>query len=116
MLLSERFTDSLNLGNSYRALLAIHRQPVAQLGPQMMTAMLNFIGMVRGMLTIPSHPNADRVLHLLFEAWFFGFGPYLHPAESSLVATAADSTPKSFCAWLNSTSANITLWTGMPHN
>lgn len=96
MLLTERFTDSLNLGNSYRTLLSIQRQPVAQLDEEMVAAMLNFIGMVRGLLRVPSHPNVDRVLHLLFEAWFFGFGPYLHSTESQRVATAAEQHTEEF--------------------
>jgi AraC-like DNA-binding protein len=96
MLLTERFTDSLNLGNSYRTLLSIQRQPVAQLDEEMVAAMLNFIGMVRGLLRVPSHPNMDRVLHLLFEAWFFGFGPYLHSTESQRVATAAEQHTEEF--------------------
>ncbi|MBR1834502.1 MAG: helix-turn-helix transcriptional regulator [Bacteroidales bacterium] len=96
MLLSERFTDSLNLGNSYRTLLSIYRQPMVQLDEEMTAAMLNFIGMVRGLLRVPSHPNMDRVLHLLFEAWFFGFGPYLHSTESQRVATAAEQHTEEF--------------------
>ncbi len=96
MLLTERFTDSLNLGNSYRTLLSIQRQPVAQLDEEMVAAMLNFIGMVRGLLRVPSHPNMDRVLPLLFEAWFFGFGPYLHSTESQRVATAAEQHTEEF--------------------
>ena len=96
MLLTERFTDSLNLGNSYRTLLSIQRQPVAQLDEEMVAAMLNFIGMVRGLLRVPSHPNVDRVLHLLFEAWFFGFGPYLHSTESQRVATVAEQHTEEF--------------------
>ncbi len=96
MLLTERFTDSLNLGNSYRTLLSIQRQPVAQLDEEMVAAMLNFISMVRGLLRVPSHPNVDRVLHLLFEAWFFGFGPYLHSTESQRVATVAEQHTEEF--------------------
>lgn len=96
MLLSERFTDSLNLGNSYRTLLSIYRQPMVQLDEEMTAAMLNFIGMVRGLLRVPSHPNVDRVLHLLFEAWFFGFGPYLHSTESQRVATSAEQHTEEF--------------------
>ena len=96
MLLSERFTDSLNLGNSYRTLLSIYRQPMVQLDEEMTAAMLNFIGMVRGLLRVPSHPNMDRVLHLLFEAWFFGFGPYLHSTGSQRVATSAEQHTEEF--------------------
>lgn len=96
MLLSERFTDSLNLGNPYRTLLSIHRQPVVTLMAGMEDAMLNFVGMVRGLLTLPSHPNLDRVVHLLFESWFFGFGPYLHSTESQRIATAAEQHTEHF--------------------
>ncbi len=96
MLLSERFTDSLNLGSPYRTLLSIHRQPVVTLMAGMEDAMLNIVGMIRGLLTLPSHPNLGRVVHLLFESWFFGFGPYLHNAESQRVATAAELHTEQF--------------------
>lgn len=96
MLLSERFTDSLNLGSPYRTLLSIQRQPVVTLMAGMEDAMLNFVGMVRGLLTLPSHPNLDRVVHLLFESWFFGFGPYLHGIESQRIATAAEQHTEHF--------------------
>ncbi|MBR3724097.1 MAG: helix-turn-helix transcriptional regulator [Bacteroidales bacterium] len=96
MLLSERFTDSLNLGSSYRIMLSIQRQPVVTLMAGMEDAMLNFVGMIRGLLTLPSHPNLDRVVHLLFESWFFGFGPYLHSTESQRIATAAEMHTEQF--------------------
>ena len=96
MLLSERFTDSLNLGSSYRIMLSIQRQPVVTLMEGMEDAMLNFVGMIRGLLTLPSHPNLDRVVHLLFESWFFGFGPYLHSTESQRIATAAEMLTEQF--------------------
>ncbi len=96
MILSERFTDSLNLGSSYRIMLSIQRQPVVTLMAGMEDAMLNFVGMIRGLLTLPSHPNLDRVVHLLFEAWFFGFGPYLHSTESQRIATTAEQHTEHF--------------------
>ncbi len=96
MLLSERFTDSLNLGSPYRTLISIQRQPVLTLMAGMEDAMENFVGMVRGLLSQPSHPNLDRVLHLLFESWFFGFGPYLHSTESQRIATAAEQHTEQF--------------------
>lgn len=96
MLLSERFTDSLNLGSPYRTLLSIQRQPVVTLMAGMEDAMLNFVGMIRGLLTLPSHPNLDRVVHLLFESWFFGFGPYLHSTESQRIATASEMHTEHF--------------------
>lgn len=96
MLLSERFTDSLNLGSPYRTLLSIQRQPILTLMAGMEEAMANFVGMVRGLLSQPSHPNLDRVLHLLFESWFFGFGPYLHSNESQRIATAAEQHTEQF--------------------
>ena len=96
MLLSERFTDSLNLGSSYRIMLSIQRQPVVTLMAGMEDAILNFVGMIRGLLTLPSHPNLDRVVHLLFESWFFGFGPCLHSTESQRIATAAEMHTEQF--------------------
>lgn len=96
MLLSERFTDSLNLGSPYRTLLSIQRRPVLTLMAGMEEAMDNFVGMVRGLLQQPSHPHLDRVLHLLFESWFFGFGPYLHSTESQRIATAAEQHTEQF--------------------
>lgn len=96
MLLSERFTDSLNLGSPYRTLLSIQRRPVLTLMAGMEEAMDNFVGMGRGLLQQPSHPHLDRVLHLLFESWFFGFGPYLHSTESQRIATAAEQHTEQF--------------------
>lgn len=96
LLLSEHFTSTLNLGSPYRTLLSIQRQPVATLLEGMEEAMLNFFAMVRGLIGQPSHPNLGHVLHLLFEAWFFGFGPYLHNAESQRVATAAELHTEQF--------------------
>lgn len=96
MLLSKRFTDSLNLGSPYRTLLSIQRRPVLTLMAGMEEAMDNFVGMVRGLLQQPSHPHLDRVLHLLFESWFFGFGPYLHSTESQRIATAAEQHTEQF--------------------
>lgn len=96
MLLSERFTDSLNLGSPYRTLLSIQRRPVLTLMAGMEEAMDNFVGMVRGLLQQPSHPHLDRVLHLLFESWFFGFGPYLHSTESQRIVTAAEQHTEQF--------------------
>lgn len=96
MLLSERFTDSLNLGSPYHTLLSIQRRPVLTLMAGMEEAMDNFVGMVRGLLQQPSHPHLDRVLHLLFESWFFGFGPYLHSTESQRIATAAEQHTEQF--------------------
>lgn len=96
MFLSERFTDSLNLGSPYRTLLSIQRRPVLTLMAGMEEAMDNFVGMVRGLLQQPSHPHLDRVLHLLFESWFFGFGPYLHSTESQRIATAAEQHTEQF--------------------
>ena len=90
MLLSERFTDSLNLGGTFRSLLSVRHQPLLALPVGVNSALLNLFGMVRGLLTVPSHPNLDRVLHLLFEAYFFGIDPYLHTFDKGVIVSTAE--------------------------
>lgn len=96
LLLSERFTNSLNLGASFRTSLSIRRQPLLTMPQGLGSAFLNIYGMVRGMLQQPSHPHLDHVLHLFFEAAFYGIGPYLLSTESQRVATAAEQHTEQF--------------------
>ena len=96
MILSEAFTSSLDLGTPYRSYLAIQRQPMQQLNPELEEAFVNMCGMVRGILCQPDHPNIDRVLRLLFEAYFYGIGPYLHRAEAARIATAPELHTEQF--------------------
>ncbi|MCR4811332.1 MAG: AraC family transcriptional regulator [Bacteroidales bacterium] len=96
LLLSERFTKSLNLGSSVRTSLSIRRQPLLTMPQGLSSAFLNIYGMIRGMLQQPSHPHLDHVLRLLLEAAFFGIGPYLLSAESMRVASAAELHTEQF--------------------
>lgn len=96
MLLSEQFTESLDLNNPYRVRLSIKRQPFQKLLAGMGPAFKNLYRMVRGIMEQPSHPYIDRVLHLLFEAYFYGIGPYLHNSESQCVSTAAELHTEQF--------------------
>lgn len=96
LLLSERFTSSLNLGSSFRTSLSIRRQPLLTMPKGLGSAFLNIYGMVCGMLQQPSHPHLGRVLHLFFEAAFYGIGPYLIDIESQRVATAAELHTEQF--------------------
>lgn len=60
MLLSEQFTDSLDLSSSYRVRLSIMRQPFQKLLPGLGPAFKNLYEMVRGIIEQPTHPYIDR--------------------------------------------------------
>jgi len=96
LLLSERFTSSLNLGSSFRTSLSVRRQPLLTMPKELASTFLNIYGMVRGMLQQPAHPHLDRVLHLFFEAAFYSIGPYLIDIESQRVATVAELHTEQF--------------------
>lgn len=96
MLLSKAFANSLNLNRSYRTLLSIQRKPLVTMMQGMDSALINLYEMVRGMLQQPSHPHIDKVLHLLFEAYFYGIDPYLHSTETKRITTAAEDHTEEF--------------------
>lgn len=96
LLLSEKFTNSLNLENPFRTLLSILRCPTVQLPNGMTDSFRNLFGMLGGILQQPSHPHIEQVVRLLFEAYFYGIGSYLHDSGSQKVITAAEQHTEEF--------------------
>ena len=77
-------------------LLSILRCPTVQLPNGMTDSFRNLFGMLGGILQQTSHPHIEQVVRLLFEAYFYGIGPYLHDSGSQKVITAAEQHTEEF--------------------
>lgn len=78
ILMSEEFTFSLHLADTLRTRLSIQREPFYLLGDRQLAAFENIFDMMQELMQHGDNPYLPKLMQLLTETCFYGFGYYLH--------------------------------------
>ena len=82
ILMSEEFTSSLTIGNSFNLRNVVTESPYAQLSAEARRALEDYISMCCNTIATEQNPHRLEILRLLTHAFFLGMGYFLHSAKS----------------------------------
>lgn len=78
MLLSKTFLGSLDLSDAFKKQITIRESPFSVLDNEALSALLNCVAMIRGIIQIEMHPYRTEIVRLLTKAFYLGLGYYIH--------------------------------------
>lgn len=78
VLMSEHFTESLSIGNTFNIRNIVAERPCALLDERARVALDGYLTMCKNLIPITEHPHRLEVLRLLTRAFFLGMGYFLH--------------------------------------
>jgi len=84
IILSKRFTDSLNIEERFPAFSSVNEKPAIPLSEQELKAMMKYYEMMQETIQATDNPNRLEIARNLTRAFFYGVGYYLHkqPADT----------------------------------
>lgn len=81
MLFSKTFLNSLDLSDAFKKQINIRESPFSALDNEALSALLNYVAMIRGIIQIETHPYRTEIVRLLTKAFYLGLGYYIHETE-----------------------------------
>ncbi|MBQ5844394.1 MAG: helix-turn-helix domain-containing protein [Alistipes sp.] len=78
ILMTNAFTNSLGIGNTFSLNSIITASPYIKLETRAQQALDGYISMCRNLVDTPSNPNRHEILLLLTRAFFLGLGYFMH--------------------------------------
>lgn len=78
VIMSERFTESLNVANSFSMRNIIVMRPLIALGAREYEALDGYFKLCRSIIPVESNPHRLEILSLVTRAFFLGLGYFLH--------------------------------------
>lgn len=88
IIMSDSFTESLNLGNTFNIRNSIVNSPYTRLGDGARNALESYLKMCVTLISVEHNPHRLEILQLLTRAFFLGLGYFLH--ESSGKGSAGE--------------------------
>lgn len=83
VLMTESFTGSLGIGNTFNLGEVVARNPYTVLGEQARVALEGYLAMCRNLISVEHNPHRVEILRLLTRAFFLGLGYFIHPMEEA---------------------------------
>ncbi|MBQ2364450.1 MAG: AraC family transcriptional regulator [Alistipes sp.] len=83
IIMSNRFTESLNVANTFSVRNIVAAQPSKLLDQRMVKALENFLHLCRNLIPVNSNPHRLEILSLITRAFFLGLGYFLHEQYST---------------------------------
>lgn len=84
IIMTDTFTESLSIGNTFNLRNTIAQSPLVSLGPRESASLESYISMVNNIISIEEHPHRMEILRLLTRAFFLGLGHFIHKQASSI--------------------------------
>lgn len=81
VLMTESFTESLGIGNTFNLGEVVTRNPYTVLGEQARVALESYLAMCRNLIPVEHNPHRVEILRLLTRAFFLGLGYFIHQVE-----------------------------------
>lgn len=78
VLMSEHFTESLSIGNTFNLRNIVIENPYSLLEDRAQQALEGYLTMCMNIIPIEEHPHRLEVLRLITRAFFLGMGYFLH--------------------------------------
>lgn len=82
MMMSQDFTDSLNLPVSLQERLFIKDTPFLTVSEEVLDALLSVYRQVLRLMNQPDNPYREEIIRHLFSAYYYGLGYYIHGLQS----------------------------------
>lgn len=83
IIMSEEFTQSLGIGNTFNIRNIVAHEPYVILGVEAQEAMEGYITMCRRLIATERNPHRPEILRLLTRAFFLGMGYFLHEGSNT---------------------------------
>lgn len=83
VLMTESFTESLGIGNTFNLGEVVARNPYTVLGEQARVALEGYLAMCRNLIPVEHNPHRVEILRLLTRAFFLGLGYFIHPMDEA---------------------------------
>ena len=81
MVMTEAFTDTLNLPVSFQERLSFKSNHFYSLNQDGLNAFTNCYTMIRSIMRQEDHPYKEEIIRHLFSAYYYGLGYYVHNAQ-----------------------------------
>lgn len=86
VVMTDSFTESLSIGNTFNMRNIITEQPYTKLGAQAREALEGYLSMCINIIKTKSNPHREEIIRLLTRAFFLGLGYFIHEEETPSVA------------------------------
>lgn len=83
LLMTDSFTESLSIGNTFNLRNIIQSHPYKLLSAPAQEAIEDYMRMVRNTIAIEANPNRLEIVQLITRAFFLGLGYFLHEKDES---------------------------------
>lgn len=83
LLMTDSFTESLSIGNTFNLRNIIQSHPYKLLSVPAREALEDYLRMVRNTITIEANPNRLEIVQLITRAFFLGLGYFLHEKDGA---------------------------------
>ncbi|MDR1499621.1 MAG: helix-turn-helix domain-containing protein [Tannerellaceae bacterium] len=103
IVMSKRFTESLDIGDSFPFFLSVSNNPYIALDAEGVEAFIQYFSMMQRMIRQKDNPNRIEIARHLTKAFFYGAGYYLHNIADNSEATKQEILVRKF---LNLVEAN----------
>lgn len=81
LLMTDSFTESLSIGNTFDMRNIIRSRPYALLSARAREAVEDYFKMVRNTISVEENPHRLEILRLMTRAFFLGLGYFLHEGD-----------------------------------
>lgn len=96
IIMSEEFTASLGIGNTFDIASIVVERPYAPLGDRARGALEAYITMCINLIPTETNPHRMEILQLLTRAFFLGLGHFLHEPAATTATTRQSEMTSSF--------------------
>ena len=83
LLMTDHFTESLSIGNTFNLRNIIQSCPYQLLSAPAREAIEDYLRMVKNTITIEANPNRLEIVQLITRAFFLGLGYFLHEKDKA---------------------------------
>ncbi len=84
IIMTDSFTESLSIGNTFNLRHIIAQSPLVSLGRRERESLEGYISMVSNIISIEEHPHRMEIVRLLTRAFFLGLGYFIHKQASNI--------------------------------
>lgn len=84
VIMSDSFTESLGIGNTFSLRNIVVSSPYMKLSDQAQKSFEGYISMCRNLIPIEENPNRLEILQLLTRAFFLGLGYFMHNSKHDM--------------------------------
>lgn len=83
IIMTEQFTNSLGIGNTFNIKNIIAQTPLVNLEDRARQALEGYLAMCRNLISVEKNPHRAEILQLITRAFFLGLGYFLHQTEDN---------------------------------